>query len=423
MKKILLVFIALLFVQGKLSAQLAEDSEKFLGCILKHTKLSDSDFDLYFNQVTPENSGKWGKVESERDVMDWSYLDYIYNYAKEKGFPFKQHAFIWDLEQPEWISELSQEEQREEVEEWIQAFCERYPDVDMIEPVNEATRNPAPYKEALGGEGDTGYDWVINGFEMARQYAPDATLILNDYDVLKSGHVRDKVIDIANLLDDRDLVDAIGCQAHFLEGKSAEQIQDALDQLAATGLDIYITELDIHIADDQEQLIKYKEIFPAIWQHPAVKGVTLWGYKEGTMWRDDGYLLRDDGSERPAMTWVKEFFDGKFQSPYQEHDIPGKIEAENFDEGGQYYGYYDQTSGNSGNSSYRSDQEHVDINTTDDEGDGHAVVNIEDGEWLHYTINQVDAGTSDVKFRISNGSTSDDQAIKVLLNKNPLCTV
>lgn len=416
MKKILLITAMFMFATH-LSSQMVGNTGKFLGCILKHDKRIDADFEIYFNQVTPENSGKWGKVEMERDVMDWSYLDAMYNYAKEKNFPFKQHTFIWDLSQPEWLSDLSLPQQKEEVEEWIQAFCQRYPDVEMIEPVNEATRNPAPYKEALGGAGETGYDWMIWGFEKARQYAPDATLILNDYDVLKFGHVRSEVITIANLLKDRGLVDAIGCQAHFLEGQSATQIQNSLDQLAATGLDIYITELDIHISDDQSQLNKYEEIFPVMWQHPAVKGVTLWGYKEGTMWRSDGYLIRDDGSMRPVMTWLKDYLEGDFRTAYHEQSIPGIIETENYDYGGQYISYYDRDAGNSGGA-YRTDD--VDIVSTND---GYALANLKDGEWLYYTLNQVSPGTYDINFRVSSDVSISNRSAKALLNEEILGSV
>jgi endo-1,4-beta-xylanase len=417
MKKILVIVAANFLFASHLSSQIVDNSDKFLGCMLKHEKRIDTDFETYFNQVTPENSGKWDRVELERDVMDWSYLDTLYNYSKENEFPFKQHTFIWDLSQPEWLSDLSLAEQKEEVEEWIQTFCERYPDVTMIEPVNEATRNPPPYKEALGGDGVTGYDWVIWGFEKARQYAPDATLILNDYDVLKFESVRDEVITIANLLKDRGLVDAIGCQAHFLEGQSADQIQDALDQLAATGLDIYITELDIHIANDQSQLNKYEEIFPVMWQHSAVKGITLWGYKEGSMWRSDGYLLREDGSQRPAMTWLQDYLAGNFKSAYHEQSIPGIIEAENYDEGGQYISYFDRDAGNSGGA-YRTDA--VDVTST---SDGYALTNMEDGEWLYYTLHQVLAGTYDIHFRVSSDVTTANRSVKALLNGEVLGNV
>jgi endo-1,4-beta-xylanase len=51
--------------------------------------------------------------------------------------------------------------------------------------------------------------------------------------------------------------------------------------LAATGLNIYVSELDLFAADDTEQLNLYKKIFPLLYEYPAVRGVTLWGYRTG----------------------------------------------------------------------------------------------------------------------------------------------
>jgi endo-1,4-beta-xylanase len=53
----------------------------------------------------------------------------------------------------------------------------------------------------------------------------------------------------------------------------------ALDRLATTGLPIYISELDINFSDDDAQLNRFKTLFPMLWHHPAVKGITFWGYK------------------------------------------------------------------------------------------------------------------------------------------------
>src|SRR5690606_4398338 len=53
------------------------------------------DFISYWNQITPENEGKWGSVESKRDDMNWAGLDAAYDYAKQHGLPFKQHTFVW----------------------------------------------------------------------------------------------------------------------------------------------------------------------------------------------------------------------------------------------------------------------------------------------------------------------------------------
>jgi hypothetical protein len=45
-------------------------------------------------------------------------------------------------------------------------------------------------------------------------------------------------------------------------------------------------------------------LVPLFWNHPAVKGLTLWGYQQGATWLSNSYLVRSDGTDRPAMTWL-----------------------------------------------------------------------------------------------------------------------
>jgi hypothetical protein len=54
----------------------------------------------------------------------------------------------------------------------------------------------------------------------------------------------------------------------------------------------------------------YKEQFPVFWEHYAVKGVTLWGYIQGEQWKSNAYLVRTDGTERPALQWLKTYLQG-----------------------------------------------------------------------------------------------------------------
>ena len=105
----------------------------------------------YFNQITPEDAGKWGSVEATRDVMNWAALDQAYQFAKDNGFPFKLHTLIWGQQSPTWMNSLSAQEQLAEIEEWMSLLAARYPDVDMIDVVNEPLHAPPAYIEALGG--------------------------------------------------------------------------------------------------------------------------------------------------------------------------------------------------------------------------------------------------------------------------------
>jgi len=307
---LLLLMIAVtagLFAQG-----LAEGQIKFLGNALGNELYRN--FDDYWNQVTPGNAGKWGSVEYSRDSYNWTQLDKIYTYANRYGLIFKNHTLIWGSQQPGWINSLDSAEQRQEIEEWIQLVGERYPNMSMIDVVNEPLHAKPDYKEALGGDGETGWDWIITSFELARQYMPDTTeLILNEYNIFGSTSNTTKYLEIINLLKERDLIDAIGVQGHYFEFKgdgytySLTDIKNNLNRLADTGLPIYITEFDINEVDDNAQVESYQTYFPIFWEHSAVKGMTLWGYVKGDVWKKDAWLVSYMGEERPAMEWLREY--------------------------------------------------------------------------------------------------------------------
>src|SRR4051812_33251219 len=61
--------------------------------------------------------------------------------------------------------------------------------------------------------------------------------------------------------------------------------------------------------------------------------------------------------------------------------LPGIVEAENFDRGGEGVAYHDTTAGNA-LGEYRSTR--VDIGTTGDVGGGYSVGWTDKGEWLGY---------------------------------------
>ena len=305
---------------------IATGKSKFLGSA--HSPAQTANFAAYWNQVTPENGGKWASVESTRDVMDWTQADAAYQLARSNGFVFKWHVLVWGNQQPEWMQNLSPAEQLEELNEWFAAIAQRYPDLEQIEVVNEPLHDPplAPantppgqscggcgnYYEALGGAGATGWDWIINAFTLARQHFPNAKLMLNDYSIVNDGNAVRTYVDIVKLLKARRLIDLVGIQGHAFsttEPAPMPNLRANLDYLAnQTRLPIYVTELDIDGNDDPVQLAGYQKIFPVFWEHPAVRGITLWGYRPGH-WRtaQGAWLVYENGAERPAMQWLQRY--------------------------------------------------------------------------------------------------------------------
>jgi endo-1,4-beta-xylanase len=302
------------------AAALATGQKKFLGSA--YSAPQTQDFAEYWNKVTPENAGKWGEVEAVRDQMNWTALDAAYQFAKSNGLLFQMHVLIWGNQQPEWIEQLPPKEQREEIEEWFDAVAQRYPALDFVEVVNEPLHDPPSkdddgggnYIEALGGAGETGWDWILESFRLARARFPHAKLLINDYSITNQPADAQRYREIIELLQKENLIDAIGVQGHAFSTTTERTVdvhRAALDLLAETGLPIYVTEFDLDGPTDAQQLENYRRVFPVFWEHPAVAGITLWGFRPG-LWRhkERAYLIKPNGRERPALLWLRGYVRG-----------------------------------------------------------------------------------------------------------------
>lgn len=91
--------------------------------------------------------------------------------------------------------------------------------------------------------------------------------------------------------------------------------------------------------------------------------------------------------------------------------VPGPIEAENFDSGGEGVAYHDLEAANQGGS-YRT-SEGVDIQATTDAGGGFNVGWVRGGEWLKYTTNVASAGPYDLSLRLANPATGGSLHVEV----------
>ena len=495
------------------SAQLSKNPNKFLGNITtRYSVDAGGGVPAYYtlwNQITPENESKWGSVEGSRGRYNWG-SDTPFNYAKNHNFTYKFHALVWGAQYPSWFtSSLSVNERYNAIVNWFDKVKEHYPDLPMIDVVNEAVGmhqqgNPL-MKESLGGGGKTGYDWLIKAFELAHERWPNAILIYNDYNTFQ--HDTDAYIDLVRTLRDAGApIDAYGCQSHDVDNISYDNLKNSMTKIQnAVKIPMYITELDINVEDDAKQKAQYQSIFPLMWEADYCAGVTIWGYVYGATWVDHSGLYKN-GSERPAMTWLKSYMatdkaknakspfpggkkqislyikpsslkatrgdtlditvraelvdknrtidsvklyingkldtimteapyidkyvptsNGKYtlktivyadsakyeregsftaynpRSVFKSMTLPGTVQAEDFDKGGDGVTYHDANSNKEGDaSSYRSDCEGVDI--VNGNG-GKAIGYTSTDEWLEYTVNVTQAGYYTYEAVASSGTT------------------
>ena len=297
------------------TAQLSTNPDKFLGNITTRYQMDAGggvpQYYKLWNQVTPENESKWGSVEGTRNSYNWG-CDTPFNYAKKNGFLYKFHALVWGAQYPDrWFNNtLPVADRYNAIENWFNKVKAKYSHLPLIDVVNEAVGNHQAgnplMKESLGGGGKTGYDWLVKAFELAYERFPNSILIYNDYNSIR-WDVDNYITLVQTLRDAGAPIDAYGNQSHDVTDISQSELKSVLKkQQDALKMPMYITELDIDIADDTKQKTQYQNIFPVMWEADYCAGVTLWGYIHGATWVDNSGLYKS-GKERPAMTWLKEY--------------------------------------------------------------------------------------------------------------------
>ena len=302
---------------------LADGAAKFLGNIPVFGEIPE-DFGTYWNQITPENECVWGQVEKTRGEYNWTGCDLAYNWAKTNNAQFTFRTLLWGSQRPSWLGKtLDASETKKAFTDWLDAVQEHYPDLEMIEVVNEAVKSNNYHSgytssnliEALGGDSGN-YEFVVTAFKMARERWPHAILIYNDYNTIL--WQKEEGIDLLKKIKAQGApVDAYGMQFHETHSQGSNNtcvpsttlkraLHDAHEQ---TGLPIYITQYDVGSKDDDFQKKCYEEHIPVLMETEYVAGITLWGYVYGKTWLEEGNSgIIKDGVDRPAMTWLKEYF-------------------------------------------------------------------------------------------------------------------
>ena len=193
--------------------------------------------------------------------------------------------------------------------------------VDMWDVVNEALNDDGSLRETVFLK-MIGDDYIEKAFQYANDSDPNVELAYNDYNLWKPKK-RKGAIKIINSLKEKGIrIDAVGIQAHWdLHFPSIKEIEETIVDLAATGVDVMITELDITVIPNpyelagiareefkkfegdkkwdpyqsgipdniQKKLTKrYKEIFELFLKHhDKISRVTFWGTTDKYTWRNE----------------------------------------------------------------------------------------------------------------------------------------
>ncbi len=260
----------------------------------------------------------------------------VLDYCAEHNIPVRGHTLVWHSQTPDWFFKegfaddgewVSKETMIVRMENYIKNLMvtlkTEYPTLDLYayDVVNEAWTDQGTPRQpgSSKSENPESSAWVrIFGdnsfieyaFQFARKYAPEGCkLYYNDFNEYIPAKT-DAIINMANDLKAKGLIDGIGIQSHLdVKFPSPAQYADALAKLAATGLDIQVTELDATTSDTSDagleiQAKYYSDIMNAIVQHKdSISAVVFWGIDDAASWRGDRMplLFTGDYTAKPAF--------------------------------------------------------------------------------------------------------------------------
>jgi endo-1,4-beta-xylanase len=258
-----------------------------------------------FNVVTLENDLKWVPLAGDwgpgfttaraLQAIDWLHA---------KGLDVRGHVLVW----PGWnnlprsLKGLAKDPARlkAEVDTHIRDTATVVKGKVMHwDVVNEPFDNH-DLLDILGN------DVMIEWFKAAHASDPSAKLFINDYAILSGGggttpHRDHYEKTIRMLVDKGAPFEGIGMQGHFGTSLTApDDLLVTLDRFAKFNKKIWVTEYDV-VVDDEALVGSYtRDFYTTLFSHPAVGGIVMWGFWDGSHWKNNAPLYRRDWSLKPA---------------------------------------------------------------------------------------------------------------------------
>jgi endo-1,4-beta-xylanase len=301
-----------------------------------------------FNSISPENVMKWEVIHPRPDGYDFTLADKFVEFGLKNHMFIVGHNLCWHSQTPGWVfkdekgTPLTRDALLERLHEHIKTVVGRYKGkINGWDVVNEAlnedgTLRQSPWMKIIGE------DYIVKAFQFAHEADPNVQLNYNDYNLETPAKRRGAIALVKRLQAAGVPIAVVGNQAHLhLDGASAADEEATITELAATGVKVAITELDIdvlpsawgHTADVslkvedsarlnpypnglpdnvQQALTKrYADLFAVYWKHrDVVNRVTLWGVTDDQSWlngwpvkgRTSYPLLFDrNGQPKPAF--------------------------------------------------------------------------------------------------------------------------
>jgi endo-1,4-beta-xylanase len=306
--------------------QRAKVKNLIFGAAMSSTGVADVAFKRKFAEecgiLVPENELKWSAIRpaNDTDKFDFSKADALYNFAKESSMLFRGHTLVWHNQLPTWFNSKVTKQNAEAVliQHITLTMAHFAGKVHSWDVVNEAIHPPdkrddgyrkTKWLELLGD------DYIDLAFKTAASGDSKALLTYNDFgvelDTPEHEAKRKAILKLLERLKTKKIpIHALGIQAHLdadtFKQFKADKFRKFLSDVAALGLKIIITELDVAdqklprdvAARDIAVADTYKSFLSTTLDELNVIAVLTWGLSDKYTWlstqrpRSDGAKVR-----------------------------------------------------------------------------------------------------------------------------------
>jgi endo-1,4-beta-xylanase len=305
----------------------------YYGAALATRHLSEPDFAEVFAEecgmLVPEFEAKWQRLQPEPGKFDFTAMDRLTAYARERHLLMRGHTLLWHRSLPAWLPEtIIPANGARLIAEHVGPVVARYRGrMHSWDVVNEALEpkegradglRMTPWLKALGPR------YLDVAFQSAREVDRDVLLVYNeyglDYATQNDEARRNATLRLLESLRGRGVpVGALGIQAHLGTDNrpfDAAVLRRFLADVAAMGLRIIISELDVSdkalpddkVLRDKRVAEETKRYLETVLDERAVIAVLSWGLSDKHSWLSQAeHSKRADGLPSRGLPLDDEF--------------------------------------------------------------------------------------------------------------------
>jgi endo-1,4-beta-xylanase len=273
--------------------------------------------------LVPENELKSYVIAAQPDTYNFERADRIAQFASSNGIKMRGHTLLWNRVEytPKWllahVASLTPKAAEQFLRDYIRRVCGHFgPQIYSWDVVNE-TVDPksgqlrdTPFTKVLG------FDALRIAFEAAREHAPGAQLVYNDYMSWEAGNEQHRkgVLRLLEQFKAKNVrVDALGVQSHIgndgrIQDTQNKQWRAFLDEVVGMGYKLLITEFDVNDKDlpsdpstrDVQVAAAAKGYLDLMLSYKQLDQVLCWGMVDKFSWLQNFSKRTDKTPQRPT---------------------------------------------------------------------------------------------------------------------------